>query len=120
MSVKKRQKKPLLGWCSGNKDNMEDRFIQIGVSFIEHPAVISLSASEFKLLLLMIKAAGRDRDFKLPRSEYSNYFAPATFHNAKQGLIKGGFIEEIYSGKTTREASKYRFVFGWKDTLRLP
>jgi hypothetical protein len=90
--------------------------MQIGVSLIEHPAVKRLKASEFKLYLLMIKAAGQSREFILPRSQYAPYFTPATFHDAKNGLIEQGFIEVVYSGKTTREPSKYRFAFGWKDT----
>jgi hypothetical protein len=115
MSIKYRQKKPLLGWCSGNKDNTEDRFIQIGISLFEHPNVISLKASELKLYFLMVKVAGQRREFTLPRSEYAPYFAPATFHDARNGLIKKEFIELVYSGKSTREPSKYRFAFGWKE-----
>ena len=114
------QKRPLLGWCSANKDSYEDRFIQIGVSLFEHPSVKHLKASEFKLYLLMVKAAGQSREFTFPRSQYVSYFSPATFHDARDGLIKQGFIEVVYSGKTTREPSKYRFAFGWKDISKYP
>lgn len=112
------QKRPLLGWCSANRDGYEDRFVQIGVSLFEHPNVMRLKASEIKLYLLMIKVAGQSREFTFPRSQYSPYFSPATFHNAKDGLIKQGFIEVVYSGQTTREPSKYKFSFGWKDTTK--
>jgi hypothetical protein len=106
----------LLGWCSGNQDNAETRYIQLGVSFFENENVKHLTASEFLLYLLMIKAAGPRREFELPRSAYKNYLAPATFDRAKDGLTKKGFIEVLYSGKATREASRYRFTFTWKET----
>ncbi len=106
MARKYGQKRPLLGWCSGRKDCYEDRFIQIGVSLIEHPAVIRLKASEFKLYLLMIKAAGQSREFILPRSEYTPYFTPATFSRCKKTvLLNRVLFEVVYSGKSTREPS---------------
>lgn len=105
---------PLLGWCSANSDNRDNRFIQLGVSFFESEAVQNLTNSEFKLYILMVKIASTSREFSFPRSLYINYMAPATFQNAKDGLIKKGFIETVFSGKNTRENSRYRFSFVWK------
>jgi hypothetical protein len=76
---------------------------------------MNLTGSEFKLYVLMLKVAGMNREFTLPRGTYEGYLAPGTFDTAKKGLIKKGFIEMVYSGKATREPSCYRFTFGWKN-----
>lgn len=104
----------LLGWCSGNRDNSDVRFIQLGVSFFENEHVMQLTGNEFKIYVLMIKVAGPNREFSLPRAVYGQYCAPNTFHDALKSLIKKGFIELVYSGRCTREPSRYRFTFDWK------
>ncbi|NCC88298.1 MAG: hypothetical protein EOM05_10640 [Clostridia bacterium] len=113
----KKTKKPLLGWCSADLGGSEKRFIQLGVSFFEHPAVLGLTPSELKLYLYAIKEAGQNREFELPRAISKKFMSPPTFHDAMEGLNKKGFIETIVKGKTTRENNRYRFVFGWKQPL---
>lgn len=95
-------------------DNSENRYIQLGVSLFENENVMNLTGNEFKIYALMVKVAGPNREFSLPRSVYGRYCSPSTFDDVKKSLIKKGFIEMVYSGKSTREPSRYRFTFGWK------
>jgi hypothetical protein len=106
----------VMGWCSGNGDNTESRYIQLGVSFFENENVMKLTGNEFKIYTLMVKVAGPNREFSLPRSIYGRYCTPSTFNDVLKSLIKKGFIELVYSGKCTREPSRYRFTFSWKTT----
>lgn len=103
-----------MGWCSATPDGKDKRFSQVGVSFFEHPAVLGMTPSEFKLYMYAIKEAGQSREFELPRTVYKKMMSPSTFHNAMRGLVRKGFIEITLKGKTTRENNRYRFVFDWK------
>ena len=111
----KAKSKPLMGWCSADPSGRDKRFIQLGVSFFEHPAVLGLTPSELKLYLYAIKEAGQNREFELPRAISKKFMAPTTFHDAMEGLNKKGFIETTIKGKTTRENNRYRFIFNWKQ-----
>ena len=55
------------------------------------------------------------REFTFPKSTMANYgFSRSTAMKSIDELIEAGFIRKVYSGKVTREPSKYEFVFDWK------
>lgn len=112
---RKAKKVALPGWASATPGGEDGRFIRLGVSFFEHSAVCSMTASEFQLYAYLVKIAGQSREFEIPRSEYSKFMGVGTFCRARDGLIQKGFIETIYCGKNTRENSRYRFCFEWKN-----
>ena len=55
------------------------------------------------------------REFTFPKSAMTKYgFSRSTAMKSIDELIEAGFIRKVYSGKVTREPSKYEFVFDWK------
>ena len=101
-------------WLTVNEDG-DDFFVQVGSSLLRHAAFISLSFSAQRLYLCMCEAAGRNREFKLSKSQAGKWYGikPSTFSNAVEELKAAGFIERIDS-PNQYEAAKYRFISDWK------
>lgn len=110
-----RKKKPLSPWVTAKDDGIETRFIQIGNSFLLHPAWLNLSAGAKVLYIHMSLESGGKIEFKMPHKVYSKFTTRPTFQKAKNELIKAGFIEVKKCGANTRTENIYRFCFEWKN-----
>jgi hypothetical protein len=118
--VAKSGKRSLSFWLSGKKDGREGRFIQIGNSLLLSKDFQHLGYGARQLYFCMAMEAGGAREFVFPRATAGKYgFSWSTAYPLIKTLIDAGYIELVSSGKSIREANRYRFCFGWKERAKL-
>ena len=74
-----------------------------------------LSASAFRLYVMMKDYAKGESEFEFPYRIYKNFLSKQTFTTARQELVDKGYIEPFLSYKNMRKANKYRFSSHWKE-----
>lgn len=114
---------PLKPWESARRDCKEKRFIQVGNSMLlpkysedkkQVNPFYDLKTGEKYLYFCMCLESGGRRDFRFPLSSAKKYgISNGSFRTYLETLISKGFIKRE-SGKTTREANNYSFMFDWK------
>lgn len=107
-------------WLSGNSDNREGRFIQVGNSFLLNQSVQKLSAGARCLYLCMAMESGGGRDVTFPRKSAKKYgIAESSFDRYTKELCENGFLTRIISESRDRcVPAEYRFCMEWKTVQR--
>ena len=102
-------------WLSANLDSKERRYIQIGNSILLSKQFQALRPTAQILYFCMALESGLHRDFIFPQKTMTKYgLNRSTAVKGIEELIETGFIRKVYSGKATREPSKYEFINEWK------
>lgn len=114
MSNKKANKTPFKDYERvSNRGGYEVGYIRI--LSIQLECMNELSASAFRLYIMMKSYAKGDTEFNYPYRIHKNLFSKQTFIKARQELIDKGYIEPFASHKTMRTENVYRFSGKWRE-----
>ena len=108
---------PFSPWQSCKDNGIEERYIRLGNSQLLHPAMISLSDKAQIIYIYMLLESGGKREFTFPRSKYRKLAGNTVFQNAKEELMKKGFISEKQNNANLRKANVYEFSDKWKQNI---
>lgn len=101
-------------YASAAPGGVESRFIQLGVSLLEHENYVNLSAGAKVLYAYMKKKADPSPEFEFPHREYSKFTDSKAFHRACKELEQAGFIKVTVRNQCARKPNRYRFSADWK------
>lgn len=103
-------------WLSAKADNKENRFTQMGNTFMLSKKVQSLSVGARWLYLSMAMESGGKREFTFKHSSAKKFGISSTSYDRFLKELKDSkFIEKIEDESLAQYApGRYRFVFGWK------
>lgn len=115
MQRNKQKLTPIPPWQTTTVDGRERTYFRMGISFLDHLAVLNLSEGAFKTYCYMLQAAKGNREFIYPKSKYLKICGTEAFARRKKELIIKGFIEikekwDHVAGKAT----VYEFSEQWK------
>ncbi|WP_312047523.1 hypothetical protein [Anaerotignum sp.] len=111
----RKSKTPFNPWETAKENGIEERYIRSGNSQLLHPVFIRLSNSAKVTYMYMRLESGGKIEFEFPASKYIILMSKHTFLNAKEELIKNGFIEERQNNKNIRKPNIYRFSANWRN-----
>ena len=119
--AKRHKSRPLNPWCSGAINNREKAFTQIGQLLLQSPAFCNLTPTAKILYICMTLVSYGHVEFNFTKSTAEKYgISRSSLLRGVEALNSAGFIEIVYSGKVTREPSRYRFSTRWKETKKPP
>ena len=106
-------------WLSGNLNNREGRFIQVGNSLLLSHSFQDLSAGARHLYLCLCMESGGNSHVTFPRNSAKKYGIPITsFDRYRAELVERGFIERVLTPDRERWAkAEFRFILNWKKSL---
>lgn len=108
------KKKPFAPWETKNNDGIEKRYFRMVATIMASKPMRRLSSSAFKIYCYMRIECGGQRSFKFPHAKYRDYMSKPTFFNARDELIRKGFIDVVQNNKNLRQANVYAFSDRWK------
>jgi hypothetical protein len=103
-------------WASDMPGGEEKRFIQIGVSLLEHESFLNLTPGAKVLYFYMKWKADPKPEFELPHKDYSIFTDNRAFSRACKELVEAGFIEVLQHNQCVRKPNRYKFSAAWKNT----
>lgn len=103
-------------WSSAKPDGRENRFTQIGNSFMLSEKVHGLSSGARWLYIGMVMECGGKREFVFTHGAAKKYgVPPSSYDRYVKELKDGGFIERLEDDDLAQYApGRYRFDFKWK------
>lgn len=110
----RKKKTPFPPWASASIAGEEKRFIRIGASIMEHPAMLRLPHTAFRVYVEMLKESKGYIEFEMPRHVYTRFISKDGFAKAVRDLEEAGFIIVSEHNAHRKMPNKYRFSEGWK------
>lgn len=107
------KKTPFPPWQTCKPDGIEKRYIRIGNTQLLHPAMLGLSDKAQVIYFHMLMEAGGNKEFTFPRSKYHRIAGNTAFQNAKEELIRAGFIKVKQNNANLRKPNIYEFCSDW-------
>lgn len=105
----------ILPWLSGNQNNREKRFLQIGNTLLFDEKYKTLRPAARQLYVCMAMEACGKSQFEFPHRAAKKYgFSGTSFDNYARELQQAGFIEKIKQEEQFAVA-RYQFTFAWKQ-----
>lgn len=111
------KKTPFPVWQTLKEKGIEERYIRLGNSQLLHAAMIDLGDKAFRLYVYMLLESGGKKEFIFPRSKYKRLAGNTVFQNAKEELIKKGFIAIKQNNANLRKPNVYQFSEDWKKKI---
>ena len=81
---------------------------------MDHPAMLKLPHTAFRVYFEMVKEAKGYVEFEMPRHVYRRFTTPQTFAKAVDDLEAAGFIIVSERNAHRKKPNKYKFVDVWK------
>ena len=113
--AKKKRGLCLPPWASAAPGGDERRFIQLGVSLLDHPKFIALKPGDQILYIRMKQHADPRPEFEMPRQVYAKFTDSKAFANSLEHLVSAGFVEVVANNYCIRKPNVYRFSTRWKE-----
>jgi hypothetical protein len=88
------------------------------ITHIQLICMNELSNSAFRLYIMMKDYAVGNINFTFPHRIYQNFISNQGFINARDELIKYGYIENFISYKNMRKENQYKFSAFWRERNR--
>ena len=110
----RKKKTPFPSWQTTKVSGIEDRYIRLGNSQLLHDALMNLGDKAFRIYVYMLLESAGKKEFTFPRSKYKKLAGNTVFQNAKEELIKKGFIVLKQHNANLRKPNIYAFSEEWK------
>lgn len=110
----RKNKTPFQSWQTTKVSGIEDRYIRLGNSQLLHDALMNLGDKAFRIYVYMLLESAGKKEFTFPRSKYKKLAGNTVFQNAKEELIKKGFIVLKQNNANLRKPNIYAFSEEWK------